>query len=85
MEKNLTEQYARWRREAVADPDLQAELAAMEGDAAKIEDAFYRNVCAVIRGEAEPIVTHNQQRRLVKLIETIFESAEKNEVIKLSL
>ena len=53
MEKNLTEQYARWRREAAADPDLQAELAAMEGDAAKIEDAFYRELSfgtAGIRG-----------------------------------
>ncbi len=46
---------------------------------------FYRNVCAVIRGEAEPLVTHDEQRRLVTLIEAIFESAEKNEVIKLSL
>jgi hypothetical protein len=30
-------------------------------------------------------VTHAQQRRLGKLLETVFESAEKNEVVKLSL
>lgn len=46
---------------------------------------FYQNVCACIRGEAEPLITHDQQRRLIKLIEVIFESAEKNEVIKLEL
>ena len=46
---------------------------------------FYRNVCAVIRGEASLIVTHKQQRRLIKLLETVFESAAKNEVIKLAL
>jgi predicted dehydrogenase len=46
---------------------------------------FYRNVCAAIRGEADLIVTHAQQRRLVKLLETVFESAARNEVVKLSL
>lgn len=46
---------------------------------------FYRNVCAAIRGEEELIVTIEQERRLVTLIETVFKSAEKNEVIKLSL
>lgn len=46
---------------------------------------FYQNVCACIRGEATQLITHDEQRRLVKLIEAIFESAEKNEVIKLEL
>ena len=46
---------------------------------------FYRNVCACIRGAAEPIVTHDQQRRLVRLLELVFESAEKNETLKFSL
>ena len=46
---------------------------------------FYRNVCATIRGEASLIVTHEQQRRLIRLLETVFESAARNEVIKLSL
>ena len=43
---------------------------------------YYKNVFAYIRGESDIIVTHNQQRRLMKLVETIFESAAKNEVIE---
>jgi len=43
---------------------------------------FYRNVVKVIREGAEPIVTHDQVRRVLRLIETIFLSAEKNEVIR---
>lgn len=46
---------------------------------------FYKNVCAVIRGEASPIVTLDQQRRLVRLIEAVFLSAEKNEALKVSI
>ena len=42
---------------------------------------FYKNVFAAIRGEDDIIVTHNQQRRLMKLVEAIFESGKKNEVI----
>ncbi len=43
---------------------------------------YYKNIFAHLRGEADAIVTHNQQRRLMRLIETIFESAKKNEVIR---
>ena len=46
---------------------------------------FYRNVCAAIRGETSILVTHAQQRRLITLLETVFESAARNEVVKLSL
>ncbi|WP_099206156.1 Gfo/Idh/MocA family protein [Scatolibacter rhodanostii] len=42
---------------------------------------YYRNIAAVVNGEAEQIVTHDQQRDLMKLMEAIFESAEKNEVV----
>lgn len=42
---------------------------------------YYDNILDVLRGEAEPIVTHAQQRRLIKLIENIFRSAEENKVI----
>ena len=44
--------------------------------------AFYKNLIAHLNGEEEIVVTHDQQRRLIRLIEAIFESAEKNEVIK---
>lgn len=42
---------------------------------------YYRNIAKVVNGEAEPIVTHDQQRQLMKLMESIFESAEKNQVV----
>ena len=34
-----------------------------------------------MNGEAEAIVTHDQQRELMRLMEAIFESAEKNQVV----
>ena len=46
------------------------------------EHTFYNNICDVILGKADSIVTHDQQRRLIKVIEAIFESAEKNIVVK---
>lgn len=42
---------------------------------------FYRNVVRVIRNGEEPIVTHDQQRRLIGLVEAIFKSAETNSVV----
>lgn len=42
---------------------------------------YYRNIAKVVNGEAEQIVTHDQQRQLMKLMEAIFESAEKNQVV----
>ena len=35
---------------------------------------FYRNLCLAIDGKAEPIVTHAQQVRLMKIMEACFES-----------
>ena len=45
-------------------------------------DAYYLDVCDALLNGKTPNVTHDQQRKLIKLIEAIFESAEKNEVIK---
>ncbi|MBQ2775693.1 MAG: Gfo/Idh/MocA family oxidoreductase [Clostridia bacterium] len=42
---------------------------------------FYENVLAAIRGEEEQIVTHDQQRRLMKLVDAIFESGYNNKVV----
>lgn len=42
---------------------------------------YYRNIAQVVNGEAKPIVTHGQQRELMRLMEAIFESAEKNAVV----
>ncbi|MCR5151046.1 MAG: Gfo/Idh/MocA family oxidoreductase [Clostridiales bacterium] len=43
---------------------------------------YYKNIFAVLDGKEKPIVTHNQQRRLMHLVETIFESGAKNKVIE---
>ena len=43
---------------------------------------FYRNVIKAIHGEEPQIVTHKQLMRVMKLMEAVFESAEKNVVIK---
>lgn len=43
---------------------------------------YYRNIAKVVNGEEKQIVTHDQQRELMRLMEAIFESAEKNTVVK---
>jgi len=42
---------------------------------------FYRNLCLAIDGKAEPIVTHAQQVRLMKIMEACFESDRRRTVI----
>ena len=42
---------------------------------------YYNNIYDVLRNGAEPLITHNQQRRLMKLMEAIVESSNKNEVV----
>ncbi len=42
---------------------------------------FYKNIVKSINGECEPIVKHHEVMRVMKLMEAIFESAEKNIVI----
>ncbi len=42
---------------------------------------YYKNVAAYLNGEAEIIVTHDQQRNLMKVMEAIFESAEQNKTV----
>jgi len=43
---------------------------------------YYRNIYDVIRNGARPIVTHDQQRRLLRLVEAILESSRTDSVIK---
>ena len=43
--------------------------------------AYYRNVFACLRGEAPILVTHDQQRRLMRLVEAIFTSGRENRVV----
>lgn len=42
---------------------------------------YYNNIYDVLRNGAKPLITHDQQRRLMKLMEAIVESSEKNEVV----
>lgn len=42
---------------------------------------FYRNVIKAVRGIEPQLITHEQIRRTMRLMEVVFESAEKNEVI----
>ena len=42
---------------------------------------YYRNIAATLNGEATQIVTHDQQRQVMKLMEAIFESANNNKVV----
>lgn len=43
---------------------------------------YYKNVFAYLRGEQAVIVTHDQQRRLMRLVEAIFESGRENKVVE---
>ncbi len=42
---------------------------------------YYRNIAKSVNGEEKPLITHDEQRQLMKLMEAIFESAEKNQVV----
>jgi predicted dehydrogenase len=50
--------------------------------AKEMRESFYENVVSVVEGKAEPIVKNEEVLRILKLMETIFKSAEMNEVIK---
>ena len=42
---------------------------------------YYRNVIRACRGEEAPLITHDQIRKVMKLMEAVFRSAEKNQVV----
>lgn len=43
---------------------------------------YYKNVFKYLRGEDAEVVTHDQQRRLIRLVEAIFKSGENNTVVE---
>ncbi|MCB7071081.1 Gfo/Idh/MocA family oxidoreductase [Caldifermentibacillus hisashii] len=53
--------------------------------ASVLSQDFYDNLVSVIEGRTEAIVKNHEVLRVLKLMEIIFESAEKNEVVKTSL
>lgn len=62
-----------------------SELAVSTSALPKIEtvmESFYENVISLVEGKAEPIVKNEEVLRVLQLMETIFKSAETNEVIK---
>ena len=46
-------------------------------------DGYYNNLIAALNGEEDILVTHDQQRLLVRVIEAIFQSAAAGEVVRL--
>lgn len=56
----------------------------LERPASDVHD-FYRNVVRAVDGEAEQLVTHAQMLRVLSVIEAAFESANKKQLIKVSL
>lgn len=44
---------------------------------------YYKNICAAIEGKEDVIVTHSQQRYLMRVVEAMFDSAENNRVVTL--
>lgn len=43
---------------------------------------YYKNIFAYLKGEEDIIVTHDQQRKLMRLVEAIFESGKTNKVVE---
>ncbi len=43
---------------------------------------YYKNIFKTLRGEESALITHNQQRRLMRLVEAIFESGTTNKVVE---
>lgn len=43
---------------------------------------YYKNVFAYLNGKQDILITHDQQRRLIKLVEAIFESGKTNKVVE---
>lgn len=60
--------------------DVTTQTYELEKPASDVHD-YYRNFAAAIRGEATQLVTHPQMKRVIRVIEAAFESAEKNQVI----
>ena len=53
----------------------------LQRDTVHVHD-YYRNFCAAIDGKEEQIVTHEQMRTVMKVIEAAFESAATGQVVK---
>ncbi|MBM7650809.1 Gfo/Idh/MocA family protein [Neobacillus cucumis] len=72
--QGLTKTMAPPSEKAVSTSDLPKVVKTME--------SFYENVVSVVEGSAEPIVKNEEVLRVLRLMETIFKSAETNQVIQ---
>ncbi len=66
----------------MAPPSEKAVSTSKLPKAKPLMESFYDNVISVVEGNTEPIVKNEEVLRVLQLMETIFKSAEKNEVIK---
>ena len=46
---------------------------------------FYRNYCLAMDGKAEQLVTHQEIRRVLSVVEACFESDEKKQVLEVNI
>jgi len=66
----------------MAPPSENAVTTSALPKAAELTESFYENVISVVEGIAEPIVKNEEVLRVLRLMETIFNAAESNEVMK---
>lgn len=60
--------------------DITTTTYTLERPASDVHE-YYRNFVKAMAGEEQPLVTHTQMMRVLRVIEVAFESAEKNQVI----
>ncbi|MNB78665.1 putative oxidoreductase YdgJ [compost metagenome] len=66
----------------MAPPSEESTLRSPIEKAQSTKASFYDNLVSVIEGAAEPLVKNEEVLRVLRLIETIFEAAEKRAVLK---
>ncbi|WYN40676.1 Gfo/Idh/MocA family oxidoreductase [Caldifermentibacillus hisashii] len=69
----------------MASPSEEATTTISLPEPIQLDELFYDNLVSVIENRKKPIVKNEEVLRVLKLMEIIFESAKKNEIIKVSL
>ncbi len=64
--------------------ELTLDIYEVERPQSDVHD-FYRNFCAVLEGNAEMLITVEQVRRVVQVMETAFKAAKLNQIIEASI
>ncbi|WP_206107307.1 Gfo/Idh/MocA family protein [Paenibacillus apii] len=66
----------------MAPPSEESTLRLPIGKPESTKQSFYDNFVSVIEGKSEPLVKNDEVHRVLRLIETIFEAAEKQVILK---